>query len=102
MKKCPRCQSATVLKTAQMPREGFPYEYHACSKCGEEVLDMTQLGRLADQYRELRKAREAKFATWGNSLGIRIPREMAKELKIVNGTPARLMVENGGIKIVKV
>jgi len=98
MNTCPRCQSRTVVKNARMPREGFLYEYHQCTKCGEEVLDMKQLGRLADEYREMRKA---KFATWGNSIGIRIPKEMTDKLKIANGTPAHISIENGGIRIVK-
>ncbi len=97
--KCPRCQSKTTL--AHDVLDEAPYEYHRCTKCGEEVLDMKQLGELGERHKEIRKAREAKFATWGNSIGIRIPKEMTDKLKIANGTPARISIEKGGIRIVK-
>ena len=98
--KCRRCDNKMTISHSVL--DGAPYEYYRCPKCGDEILDMKQFGEFGERHKEVRKAREAKFATWGNSLGIRIPREMAKELKIKNGTPARLSIEKDGIRIVKV
>ena len=79
--KCFRCQVTMTLATS--------------------VLDMKQLGELGEHHKRIREAREVRFTTWGNSIGVRIPKELAKELKITNGTTGRIMKEKGGIKIVK-
>ncbi|WP_121640674.1 AbrB/MazE/SpoVT family DNA-binding domain-containing protein [Virgibacillus sp. Bac330] len=41
-----------------------------------------------------------KVQKWGNSLAVRIPSNMADEIKIVQGTEVELRVENRELKIV--
>lgn len=36
---------------------------------------------------------EAKIQKWGNSLGVRIPAAIAKELSLKNGSPVEIEVE---------
>ena len=40
-----------------------------------------------------------KVRTWGNSLGIRIPRPFAREVKLRDGTPVDLKVDRGCLVI---
>ena len=61
---------------------------------------MKQLKILAHKYRELRKAKEITFAKWGNSLAVRIPNEIAEDLRIVEGKHGILTKDKKGIRIV--
>lgn len=42
---------------------------------------------------------EAKIQKWGNSLGVRIPAAIAKELSLKNGSPVEIEVEMSRIVI---
>ena len=42
---------------------------------------------------------EAKIQKWGNSLGVRIPAAIAKELSLKNGSPVEIEVEMNRIVI---
>ena len=39
------------------------------------------------------------FRKWGNSLGIRLPSSLAREMHLVDGTSAEMSVEDGHIHI---
>jgi antitoxin component of MazEF toxin-antitoxin module len=39
------------------------------------------------------------FKKWGNSLGIRLPSALAREMRLVDGTAAEMTVEDGQIHI---
>ena len=41
----------------------------------------------------------SKMQKWGNSLGLRIPKSLADELRITEGSPVEIKVENGRIII---
>jgi antitoxin MazE len=45
--------------------------------------------------------RISKVARWGNSLGVRIPREAAEQLKLRNGETVKVQVKNGVMTIRK-
>jgi len=98
--KCPLCSGKMKEVVDKIQKDNISYKVFKCVLCGEELLNMKQLGKLASQYRELRKARESKFAKWGNSIAIRIPKEFIKELKIKSGRKALLKEEKGVIKII--
>ena len=83
-----------------MEQDEIEFEAYKCSSCGEEIVDMAQLKVLAKKYRELRKAKEVTFAKWGNSIAIRIPRNIVKEYNIKSGKSAILTTDNKGIKII--
>lgn len=83
-----------------MPKEKVGFEAYKCEKCGEELMNMNQLKSLAQKYRELRKAKDVRFAKWGNSLAIRIPNELVGELGIQAGMHALIRKEKEGLKII--
>lgn len=84
---------------ASFKEDNINYEAFRCSVCREEIVDMEQLHQLAKEYKKLRKAKQTGFAKWGNSIAIRIPDEMVKELKIKPGTKAQITREKGILKI---
>ena len=83
-----------------MPLDGIRYEAYKCTNCGEEILDMHQLGKLAAKYRKMRNAKEITFKKWGNSLAIRIPSEWASEHKIKAGKSGILTKDKEGFRII--
>jgi antitoxin MazE len=44
----------------------------------------------------------AQISKWGNSLAVRVPRQIAEEARIAEGTPVELEVENGRVVIRRV
>ena len=100
--KCPECSGEMKKKNNIMEQDGLEFEAYLCPKCGEEIMNMKQLKVLADKYRSLRKAKEIVFAKWGNSLAVRIPRDVALEYKISEGKRALLVREKEGIKITQI
>ncbi len=87
-----------VQETGKTP-EGVKYAYSRCGKCGEEILDMKQLHEVAQQYREMKKY-TAKISKWGESLAMRIPKELAKKYGLKQNEEITLIPEKGSIKIV--
>ena len=98
MRECTMCKGAMRERAAKMP-DGIPYHYYHCKKCGDEVLDMAQLGDVAAIYRKM-KRHHVKLSKWGLSLGMRIPKEMAKQYKLTDRTEVVLIPEKQGIRIV--
>ena len=99
--KCPICKKGTMeVFTDKIKEEGIEYEALKCSNCGEEIMNMQQLSVLAKKYRKLRKAKEVVFTMWGNSLAVRIPSEIAEELKISSGSHGVLTKDKEGIRII--
>jgi len=43
-----------------------------------------------------------KVQRWGNSLGLRIPRALAADADVSEGTPVRLVVDNGRLLVSRV
>lgn len=97
--KCPNCNSKTVLKKGLLPKSELELESHYCQKCGQSFVDMKQLGELARKEKALREAKKARFAKWGNSLAIRIPKQIATELSINAGKEALISKEKKALKI---
>ena len=84
--------------TAKTP-EGVGYNYFKCSKCGEEILNMSQLHNVAEKYREMKRF-HAKISKWGMSLGLRIPKELAQKYKFRDNEEVTMIPEKEGIKII--
>jgi len=84
----------------QMPVDNIEFEAYRCRSCGEELLDMEQLGTLAAKYRALKRAKEIKFQKWGNSIGVRIPKQLADELHIALGKKGLMLKEKNALKII--
>jgi antitoxin MazE len=43
---------------------------------------------------------DTRVQKWGNSLAIRIPKKLAEEVDLAQGSPVDLRVDEGGIRIV--
>lgn len=98
MKKCTDCQGIMKKLHTSTP-EGIGYTYFRCSKCGEETLNLDQLHKVASRYRSL-KTYHLKLSRWGLSLGVRIPKEVAKEHHLESAKEVILVSEEQGIKII--
>jgi len=79
--------------------EGVEYKYFKCSKCGEEILDMSQLHSVAQKYREMKRF-NAKLSRWGMSLGLRIPKELAQRYHFKDNKEVTIIPEKEGIMII--
>ena len=42
---------------------------------------------------------QTKIQKWGNSLGLRIPRALASEAQVEEGSTVELAIENGGLRV---
>lgn len=98
MKKCSECGKQMDEKKGVTP-DGIQYTYFKCSKCGEEILDMKQLHEVAEQYRIMNQY-HVKVTRWGQSLGLRIPKELAKKYQFKANDEVALIPEKNNIKIV--
>ncbi len=79
--------------------EGVEYKYFKCTKCGEEIVDMSQLHNVAEKYREMKRF-HAKISKWGMSLGLRIPKELVQKYRFKDNEEVTMIPEKEGIKII--
>ena len=98
--KCKICGGDVEKKMGVMEEGGVEYEYFRCSKCSEEYLNMGQLEKVAVEFRKLKEAKEVTFQKWGNSIAVRIPKEIADAYDISSGKHGKLFKEKDGLKIV--
>ena len=95
---CTKCKGKMINKKGITP-EGFEYDYSECTKCGEEIVDLKQLHVVAQKYREMKKY-SVKISKWGDSLAMRIPKELVKEYNLKSEKRITLIPENKSIKII--
>lgn len=98
MKKCNKCANQMEELTSETP-EGIGYDYYKCTKCGEEIVDMSQLHKIADKYRKI-KTYYAKISKWGLSLGFRIPKELTQKYRFKSNSKVKIVPEKEGIRII--
>jgi len=99
--KCPICSKGTMQPIESVIEEdGVPFAAYRCTSCGEELLTMTQLHGIAENYRKLRAANQVTFAKWGSSVAVRIPKAIAQEYHIASGTQGILTKEKKGFRII--
>lgn len=98
MKSCNECNGRMKENQAKTP-EGIIYSYFKCEKCGEEIVNMSQLHHVANKYRALKKY-HVKLSKWGLSLGLRIPKEIVKKYNLKNSEEVSIIPEKDGIRIV--
>lgn len=98
MKKCSECRKEMRELTATTP-EGINYNYFKCANCGDEIVDMQQLHKVAQKYRVL-KDYHVKVSKWGLSLGIRIPKEVVQQYKLKDNKELILIPEKESIKLI--
>jgi len=98
--KCPLCKGKMKIVKNKMDR--VEYELFKCLKCGERILTSQQLKYLGDQHKKMRQAKEVVFSKWGNSIAVRIPKDIVKEFKINSGKQGLITKEKEGIKIIPI
>ena len=96
---CPMCTGKMETFVDSMPEDNIAYEAYRCTSCGEELLDMKQLGDVAERFKEYKRMK-AKISRWGSSLGIRIPKELVKKYKLKPNNEVTFVAEENGIRIV--
>ena len=96
MRKC-ACGGKMEELTGKTP-ESISYQYYKCEKCGEEILDTKELKELTLKYRQL-KSYQATISQWGQSLGLRIPKELADRYKLKDSEKVTIIPEKEGVKI---
>ena len=92
--RCPYCKKE--MEVVDDSLDGVKFKSYKCS-CGQELMDMQQLEVLA---KEFRKMKPVKFSRWGNSLAVRIPKEVADSLGLKDGSEGRILKEKNGMKII--
>lgn len=97
MKKCSECGKKMEEKE-DATSEGIAYKYFKCSSCGEEIVDMQQLHDVAEKYRALKRY-YAKVTKWGQSLGLRIPKELVVKYRFKPNDEVILIPDKKGIII---
>ncbi len=98
MKKCNECGDQMKELTSETP-EGIKYDYYKCLKCGEEIVNMSQLHKVTDKYRKI-KTHYAKISKWGLSLGFRIPKELTQKYGFKSNSKVKIVSEKEGIRII--
>ena len=98
--KCVLCSGKTEPKLVDYQEMGVSfgkYNAEACGQCGEEFFDEKTAGEIQRKSRQLGLfglARKAKVAEIGNSIAIRIPKEMAAFLHLKKGKEVTLLPKN--------
>ena len=96
--KCHECKQKMVLKQSIL--QDAPYEFYQCPQCKEEILDSIQLQKFAAAHKAMRRAKEVKLAKWGNSIGVRIPKQYIDELGLVDGQAVSILKDEKGLRII--
>lgn len=97
---CPLCKGSMEKINDRMPEDNIEFEAYKCASCGEELMNMDQLGTLAEKYRALRKAKGITFQMWGNSIGMRIPKSIADSRGVKPGKTALIIEEKSGFRVI--
>ncbi len=106
MTTCPVCEKGT-LKPVKEKHVLFgvdlgTYPGEKCSKCGEVFTDssiMQKIEAVAKQKGIWGLGKKTRIARTGNSLAVRIPKEVADYLKLREGTEAYIHPEKNKIVI---
>ena len=96
--KCTKC-SGKMAEKKDITNDGVEYTYFECKNCGEQIVNMKQLQEMAARYGEMKKY-TAKLSKWGESIGLRIPKELAKEYGLEKDTEVSLIPEKKAIRII--
>lgn len=94
--KCVLCGGKTALKTVPYQEMGVTFgsfKAEVCTHCNETYFDEKTVAKIQEKSKELGLfgiAKKAKIAEIGNSIAIRIPKEIAAFLKLEKGREVTL------------
>ncbi len=98
--KCIICGENTIRKTVEHKEFGIllgKFEAEVCKKCDEPYFDEKTVEKIQNKSKELGLfglIKRAKVAEIGNSIAIRIPKDIAKFLNLKKGKEVTLMPMN--------
>lgn len=106
MVKCPICEKGVLKKSKE--RKVFygvdlgEYPIEKCTKCGETFTDgevMKEIEKKAKEKGIWGLGKKTKITQTGNSLAVRIPKEIAEYLNLKKGKEAYIHPENNKLVI---
>lgn len=95
--KCVLCKGKTVQKHVEYREFGLSlgkFPAAVCQNCGESFFDETTAAKIQQKSKELGLfglAKKVKVAEIGNSIAIRIPKEIAEFLNLRKGIEVTLL-----------
>ena len=98
--KCIMCGGTTSKKTAEYKEFGISlgdFKADVCEKCGETFFDEKTAELIQQKSKQMGLfglAKKAKVAEVGNSVAIRIPKEIAEFLDLKKGKEVTLLPES--------
>ena len=98
--KCVICNGETVKKNAEYKESGVSvgnFNAYVCQKCGETYFDEKTAEKIQNKSKQMGLfglAKKAKVAEIGNSIAIRIPKEIAEFLKLKKGKEVVIFPES--------
>ncbi len=98
--KCVICESETTKKNIEYKEFGISlgnFEAEVCKNCGEIYFDEETAENIQQRSKQLGLfglARKAKIAEIGNSIAIRIPKDIAEFLKLKKGKEVLIFPES--------
>ena len=98
--KCIICNGETAKKNVEYKESGVSmgnFSAYVCQKCGEIYFDEKVAEKIQNKSKQMGLfglAKKAKVAEIGNSIAIRIPKEIAEFLKLKKGKEVTLFPES--------
>ena len=98
--KCIICDGQTIKKNVEYKESGVllgNFNAYVCQKCGETYFDEKTAEKIQHKSKQLGLfglAKKAKVAEIGNSIAIRIPKEIAEFLKLKKGKEVVIFPES--------
>jgi len=98
--KCVICNGETTKKSVEHKEFGVnlgSFKANVCKKCGETYFDEETAAKIQQKSREMGLfwlAKKAKIAKVGNSIAIRIPKEIVDFLKLEKGKEVTIFPES--------
>ncbi len=95
--KCVMCEGKTVLKNVEYKEMGVvfgKYKAEVCERCSEQFFDEKTAEIIQEKSRKLGLfglAKKTKVAEIGNSIAIRVPKEIAAFLSLEKGKEVTLV-----------
>ncbi len=98
--KCVICEGKTFKNIVEYKEFGISlgkFEAEVCEKCGETYFDERVVEKIQQKSKQLGLfglAKKAKIAEIGNSIAVRIPKEIAEFLKLKKGKEVLIFPES--------
>lgn len=98
--KCVICNGQTTKKNVEYKESGISlgsFSADVCQKCGETYFDEKTAEKIQQKSKEMGLfglAKKAKVAEIGNSIAIRIPKEIAEFLDLKKGKEVTIFPES--------